>query len=80
MAKSARIRTPWLRELNLFRLQVLPYAWFALCVALTGWLWQRVIPTTAMPRMGGSETLDVSKEKAILETPAARVATTPVGR
>ena len=80
MAKSARIRTPWLRELNLFRIQVLPYAWFAICVALTGWLWQRVVPTTAIPLIGSTKTLDVSQETPDPETSAARVTTSPVGR
>jgi len=80
VAKSARIRTPWLRELNLFRIQVLPYAWFAICVALTMWLWQRVIPTTAIPLIGGTKTLDVSQDSTSSETSAARVATSPVGR
>lgn len=49
MATSARIRTPLLRQLNLFRVHVLPYAAFLACVAGTLWMWHREVTSNTRP-------------------------------
>lgn len=43
MAKTARIRTPWLHQLHLLRVNALPSGVFISCAVLTVWLWSRQV-------------------------------------
>ncbi len=47
MAKTARIRTPWLHQLNLLRVHFVPSGVFVICAVLTVWLWNRQLQPTA---------------------------------